>query len=1059
MSKTEKEFHKKKTKIALLSCLSLAVIAFVIILVVQNMQSFNSSLLEENQENLSTTTNNVAANMNIMVDDMKNSLETAGLMISNMTQDTEDKIYLNTLKEKFDFEYVGFIKPDGNTTATMESEEINAADERYFQDAMAGTSTVDYVPLKIFNDRVVSGLLYCVPVYDLADSHNTPIGAIVALLDVQNLSQVLNVTEFKNQGVTYIIDSEGNIILHTKLLDYSNLYHALGNTKFKGDYSLDQMKSDLASQQSGFASYKVFGIEKYVQYQYLGIDDFSVVSIVEKNVIAEKTTKISNQMSAIGVGIMIVFPLLFILTITSLEASKNSRHDAQSKTAFLANMSHEIRTPMNAIVGISEILLRESITPVQRGYVLSIINSGNGLLTIINDILDISKMEAGKFSIVEDEYEFESLIYDIITITAIKIGEKPIELLVDLDPDMPRYVIGDMTRVKQVLLNIIGNAVKFTESGYIKLRIRQESIHGSLTLTMDVEDTGIGIKKEDLNKLFESFNQVDTRKNHNLEGTGLGLVISKRLCEMMGGSISVTSEYTKGSTFTLKIKQSTSKPDKLADTSDLISFRLLLLEEKPLLREHFSTCLQRMKVNYEAYGDYNTFVTHLEAGSYTHVLARPQIIRTLSKEGKGTKDTCLISLLDLHEQAVNDESHLSVVSPLFTLQVSAALHKRKGHAPMIKRSGIETSSIHPMPFVKILLVDDNEVNLQVASGLMIPYHMQVECATSGKKAIAMIEKTDYDLVFMDHMMPEMDGVEAVKIIRSLPDTGKRTVPVVALTANVTQDARELFISTGFDDFLSKPIETVKLNEILKKWLKKINDRRAEENQEMAAKFSAKFAEADNLKLEQSYKSTSYVDFETGVQNLGSAEVYCDILTTYCRSAKEKLLDLPVLLDTDLGRFTIEIHGLKGASGGILANSVAKQALELEELAKGNHVAQIKEKFPGFLVLLKATLGEIEDFIQENKDGNPSTTEHPEKTQTFGSLSQKTLTSMKEFLLDFDMDGLKHVLEELNQFSFEETETKLLSELQQCCDTYNFDLPGDLIGEYESKLSKGGNAEL
>ncbi len=379
-----------------------------------------------------------------------------------------------------------------------------------------------------------------------------------------------------------------------------------------------------------------------------------------------------------------------------------------AKSSFVSSMSHEIRTPMNAIVGLTDVLLRRDWKPKEKRYLLNIKSSGSALLALINDLLDFSKIEAGKYEIVNDAYDMAQMLLDIQVIGHTRIGDRNIELVMDVDRKMPRMLFGDSLRIRQVLINLMNNAIKFTEKGSVTITVKQMKRNlDAEQIYFSVKDTGLGIKEEDQKVLFDAFTQVDIKKNRGKEGTGLGLAISHELVELMGGELRVKSEYGQGSEF------------------------------------YF----------------------------------------TLWQEKKS--DECIGSLSDVKELAKEDS---------------------------------DDGFTFTAPEVKILLVDDNDLNREVAAAVLEPLAMQIDFADNGQEALDMVQKKEYDLVFMDHYMPVMDGVEATKRIRCLGGDEYLQLPILALTADAVEGVREEFLAAGMNDFVSKPISVHEIVAAIMRWI-------------------------------------------------------------------------------------------------------------------------------------------------------------------------------------------------------------------------------------------------
>ena len=509
--------------------------------------------------------------------------------------------------------------------------------------------------------------------------------------------------------------------------------------------------------------------------------------------------------------------------------NEEARNALEAKSNFLANMSHEIRTPMNAIYGMAEILSQRKMDREAGKYVQTIQKSSESLLSIINEILDFSKIDSGKMEINEDEYSINTLLDDVLSIITFRLMKKSVKLNVDIDPGIPRSLIGDELRIKQILINLLNNAVNFTYRGHIDFIVYWDYIDEyNGNLIVEVRDTGIGISQENINKLFTAFGQIDTRKNRNVEGTGLGLVISKQLLNLMGGDIKCESVVKEGSTFSFHLPQKVRDP-------------------RPC--------------NYKA--------------NYSEI----------RKE--------------------NDEFKVTFMAPT----------------------------------ARVMIVDDNKVNLQVAFELMKRFGFEATLVDNGMEAINKIDEhlIDYDVIFMDHMMPFLDGVEAAKKIRALDTPYARDIPIIALTANAIKGVEKQFKEAGMNDYVFKPIHIDRLNEVLSKWIpfdKQIRKLSTGSKNDI-------YSEAQNGRLNGATGPISFditdnlpgVDVEDGLRNCaGNKGVYIRVLQTFASS--NLLASLEKFYQAgDWANYAVIAHSIKGACNNIGAKKVGEIAYEMEKAGK------------------------------------------------------------------------------------------------------------------------------
>ncbi len=537
--------------------------------------------------------------------------------------------------------------------------------------------------------------------------------------------------------------------------------------------------------------------------------------------------------ATLGFLLLLVFNSIVMMTYNRKlsEAAQQANQANEAKTYFLSTMSHDIRTPMNAILGLNEMVLRDTKDDEIKVYAESIRAAGNTLLGIINDILDLSKIEAGKMEIINVEYSFASLLNDLVNMMQKRAEDKGLSLHLDIDRDIPMMLYGDEIRIKQVLINILSNAVKYTNQGSISFSAHAHKVPDkpdSVLLAFSVADTGIGIKPEDLNRLFIAFERIDEKKNRSIEGTGLGMTIVQRFLDMMGSHLEVESEYGKGSVFSFELAQKVVKWEPIGDFEE--AFRRSLIEQ----------------ANY-------------------------------------------------HEK--------------FTA-----------------------------PEARVLVVDDTPVNLTVFVNLLKRTGLQIDTAESGDACISLFTRNHYDVIFLDHMMPDKDGIETLAEMKSITDTPNTTTPVICLTANAISGMREMYTSAGFDDYLTKPIDAERLEMMLLQYLPK----------EKVAPASVP-DETDDYVLPDLLFHLQEIDADAGLSYCGDGESYMDALLVYLASVEKKADEIGQCRSAnDIRNLTIKIHALKSTSRAIGAVQLGDFAQRLENAGKNEDPETLDRELPAFL---------------------------------------------------------------------------------------------------------------
>ena len=721
------------------------------------------------------------------------------------------------------------------------------------------------------------------------------------------------------------------------------------------------------------------------------------------------------------------------------EANRELARAAKMKSDFLANMSHELRTPMNAVIGMAEIAMREQLPPHVLDYLTQIQHSGRNLLNIINDILDFSKIEAGKMEIIPEEYEPLSEINDVANVLATRIGDKKLELFVTTDTDIPRVLEGDAMRIRQVLINLANNAIKFTTEGTVHVRIFCErTAEDMVVLTYHVIDTGTGIRKEDMDKLFVSFQQVDSKRNRSVEGTGLGLAISQRLCEAMGGSIGVTSEYGKGSDFYFTIPQKIVDPVSDIAVADASSKHAFCLCDNDRMVDMFTAEMEKLGVDARVIRSLAEF---RPTGETDYFFFEEQDygeeVRSILDENRECRGVILVNF---DSEFVPKQANLHVMRrPETTLAMVQVLNDREVEAVSHEEGAFQIDFVAPE--ARILIVDDNAINITIAEGLLQPLHAKCEEALSGKAALEKIRENQYDLILMDHMMPEMDGVETTQMIRNTIPAAAKT-PILAVTANVLEGVKDMFIKAGMDDFVAKPIDVRDLITKVRQWMpaeKILSGEEAKAYLEQAA--AAGTAPAANASDEAVVFEG--LDCESAIKALGSPALFQKIVQEYYRSGEAKAVGIKAAYESeDWKDYTIRVHALKSSSRQIGAAELGDMAADLEEAGNALDLDRIHDRTDALLESFAELLQRLAPyFVEEERDESSLPAITTEELD-------RILQDLKVACDDLDMDAMEAAKEELQKYALPEAIRGDMNELFEAIDNIDIDACMEIIQQVE-----------